>query len=182
MLNSYLAATQALLQNPAAQTPLYDPAALTADINTARGQLAIESDLIRFFGTIATVIGQRNYSFSAVSTGTSATNGIQGVVKVNRILYAVGSGYKWIRPRSWPWFDLSNSTTLFHRAAPPKCGRNTNKAWPATSGSIRFPILFTRCNSIVCAIRLPSPAMQRLRPSHTHGRTQCRISAHTWRY
>lgn len=106
MLTAYLAATANLLQNPTAPAALYDTADLTTWINTARGQLAIESDSIRFLGTITTVIGQRNYSFSAVSTGTSATNGIQGVVKVNRIQYAVASGYKWIRPRSWPWFDL----------------------------------------------------------------------------
>jgi hypothetical protein len=106
LLNKYLTQTGNLLQNPTAPSALYDSTTLTSDINQARGQLAIESNSIRFIASIPTVLGQRNYNFSAINTGVSATNGIQGVVKVNSIRYAVASGYKWIRPRPWPWFDL----------------------------------------------------------------------------
>ena len=44
MLTAYLNATAILLQNPVAPTSLYSTANLTTFINTARGQLAGESE------------------------------------------------------------------------------------------------------------------------------------------
>lgn len=110
-LAAYLTQTGRLLQNPGAPTPLYSPTDLTSYINTSRGQLAGDSETIRFLATITTVPGQRNYNFSSLNLGVSATNGIQGVLNVRRIMYGVGSGQRWIRPRSWPWFDLYKLNT-----------------------------------------------------------------------
>lgn len=103
MLNSYLLQTGRLLQNPAAPTTLYSTSDLTDYINIARGQLAGESRCVRVLGTIATVVGQRNYNFVGINTlGT----GVAGIIHVRSIRYAVGQGYQWIAPRSWPWFEL----------------------------------------------------------------------------
>lgn len=106
MLNTYLAATQALLQNPAAPSALYDPAFLTTAINTARNQLAGESECIRALGTINTVLAIRNYNFTSINVGVSATTGIQQVLNVRDVFYTVASGMKWVRLRPWEWFRL----------------------------------------------------------------------------
>ena len=61
MLTAYLLATRRLLQLPsAASTTLYTDTDLTAYLNTARGQLAGESECIRIHGTIPTVAAQRS--------------------------------------------------------------------------------------------------------------------------
>jgi hypothetical protein len=101
VLNAYLTQTKRLLQNPSAPTTLYSPADLTDYINVARGQLAGEARCVRLLSTISTVVGQRNYNFSDLATAT----GIAGILHVRSIRYAVGQGYKWMSPRSWPWFE-----------------------------------------------------------------------------
>lgn len=105
MLTTYETATKRLLQNPAAPIALYATADLDSYINTARGQLAGESECVRYLGTINTVIGQRNYNFSSINVGVSATTGISGVINVRSVMYSVGSGYRWMKPRAWPWFQ-----------------------------------------------------------------------------
>jgi hypothetical protein len=104
LLNAYLTATQRLLQNPAAPTSLYATADLTSYINTARGQLAGETEACRALGTLQTVIGQRNYNFSSITLPSGV--GLQGVLNVRQMLYAVASGYQWFRPRPWAYFWL----------------------------------------------------------------------------
>lgn len=104
MLNNYLTATQNLLQNPGAPSSLFTSANLTIYINTARGQLAGEAECIRYPGTINTVFGQRSYSFSSIST--VAVGGIQGVLNVRSIKYALGTGFQWINVQAWEWFDF----------------------------------------------------------------------------
>lgn len=106
MLTAYLTATKNLLQNPVAPSGLYDDPTLTTYINTARNQLAGESESIRALGTINTVLAIRNYNFSSINVGVSATTGIQQVLNVRDMFYAVASGQKWIRPRPWEWFRL----------------------------------------------------------------------------
>lgn len=106
MLAYYQQQTARLLQNPGAPTSLYATADLSSYINTARGQLAGESRCIRALGTVTTVIGQRNYNFSAINLGTPALTGVQGPIHIRAIRYAVGQGFKTLIPRSWPWFDL----------------------------------------------------------------------------
>lgn len=106
MLTQYLTDTQNLLQKPGATTTLYDTTSVTRWINIARGQIAGEAECIWYSGTISTVIGQREYSFSGINTGVAATNGIRGVINVRSIRYNVGSGSQWITPRPTEWFDL----------------------------------------------------------------------------
>jgi len=111
MLTAYLTATQNLLQNPAAPTPLYAPATLTAYINSARAQLAGESKAVRFMGSLALSIGVNAYPFSSITLTGAAAAGLAGVLDVETLWYSVGQGQKWIRQRPWPWFaryELSN--------------------------------------------------------------------------
>ena len=106
MLTAYQTQTQRLLQNPGAPTSLYSTTDITSYVNTARGQLAGEARCVRALGTISTVIGQRNYNFSGINLGTPSATGVQGVIHVRSIMYAVGQGFKQIQPRSWPWFQF----------------------------------------------------------------------------
>lgn len=117
MLTQYINYTQQLLQNPAAPTSLYATSLITGYINTARGQVAGESQAIRRIGTISTVVGQRNYNFSSIML---SDNSVSGVIHVRRILYAVGSGYKWMRPRNWEWFDLYKLNNPVPVSGPPQ--------------------------------------------------------------
>lgn len=105
MLTQYQTDTQNLLQKPGASTLLYDTASVTRWINIARGQLAGEAECIRIQGTISTVIGQRNYNFSALNTGTPSTSGVQGAIHIRQINYTVASGQQWITSRPWEWFN-----------------------------------------------------------------------------
>ncbi len=104
MLTAYLARTNQLLQNPAAATQLYATADLTSYINQARGQLAGETECCRYLGTLTTQINVRNYNFSSIGLGSG--NGLGGVLNARQMLYAVASGYQWIRPRPWSWYFL----------------------------------------------------------------------------
>lgn len=104
MLNTYLTATQNLLQNPTALQPLYSVPTLTAFINTARGVLAGESESIRVMGTLALTVGQRAYPFTSIVLPNATTLGLAGVFNVRYVWYVVGSGQKSLRPRPWPWY------------------------------------------------------------------------------
>jgi hypothetical protein len=88
---------------------LYSDVDLLRWINISRGQLAGEAACIRVHGTLATVASQRSYAFSAINTGVSATTGVQGVINVSSLSFVVGSGQKWMTPRTWPWFSLYNN-------------------------------------------------------------------------
>jgi hypothetical protein len=104
-LTAYLSRTQALLQNPAAPSILYDPALLTIYINEARVQLAGESTAIKRLGSFAIVAGSQGpYPFSSIVLAPAS--GVQGVLNVRALWYVIGSGQVWFRPRSWPWFSL----------------------------------------------------------------------------
>lgn len=100
MLNQYLQRTQLLLTDM--KQELLNPAFLTMFINTARGQLAGESECVRFIGSLSTVAATQSYAFSAITT----TTGIQNVFNVRRINYLSGSGQQFISPLPWEWFDL----------------------------------------------------------------------------
>lgn len=108
MLTAYLNATRRLLQLPStASTTLYTDADLTAYVNTARGQLAGESEAIRVHGAINTVAAQRSYNFSDIDVSSVA--GVEGVIHVSSLNITVGAGQKWLTPRPWPWFSLYNN-------------------------------------------------------------------------
>ena len=119
MLTVYETQTRALLQNPSAPTALYSTPDIDRWINIARGQLAGESEAIRVMGTIPTVASQQPYNFSDISIGTPSTSGVEGVIKINRVQYAVASGYRWVAPRAWPWFDLYVLNNPVPQAGPP---------------------------------------------------------------
>lgn len=119
MLTQYQNLTAQLLQNPPAPTTLYTTANLTTYINIARGQIAGEGKCVRAIGTIATVIGQRNYSFSSINFGTVSTTGIQGAINVRRVMYNVGTGQKWIKGKSWEWFDFQRFNNPAPRSGAP---------------------------------------------------------------
>jgi hypothetical protein len=106
LLTAYETQTKRLLQNPAAPTALYATTDIDSWINIARGQLAGEAECVRVLGTVSTVVGQRNYNFSAISTGNSATTGVAGVIHVRRINFGIASGQQWLTPRAWPWFEF----------------------------------------------------------------------------
>jgi hypothetical protein len=107
MLTAYQTATSQLLQNPAAPNPLYATTSITGWINTARGQLAGESESIRALATISLVQGQQVYPFSSLTFSVaSGTSGIQGAVKVQTMWYTTGTGQLWVRPRPFSWFSL----------------------------------------------------------------------------
>jgi len=119
VLNTYVALTQQLLQNPPAPVGLYSTANLTNYINIARGQVAGEGECIRAIGTLTTTIGQRSYSFAAINTGVVATTGIQGAINVQWIMYNVGAGQKWIKGKSWQWFAFQRLNNPVPASGPP---------------------------------------------------------------
>lgn len=107
MLTQYQNQTAALLQNPAAQNPLYPTTQLTTFINSARGQLAGDAECIRpgtQLFTLALVVGQRNYPFSTIDV--SSVNGVAGVFNVRQVLLTIGAGMRWVRPRPFEWFTF----------------------------------------------------------------------------
>jgi hypothetical protein len=106
VLTAYITNTQNLLQKPAATTPLYPASDITNWINIARGQLAGEAECIRVQGTISTVVGQRNYAFSALNLGTPTVTGVEGIIHMRSIQYGIGGGTQWIPSRAWEWFNL----------------------------------------------------------------------------
>lgn len=120
MLTQYQNNTQNLLQLPGAPTTLYPTANITTWVNIARGQLAGESEAIRYLATLNTAVGVRTYNFSSLNTGTAATNGIQGAIHIRRISYNLGTGQRWITPRSWEWFELYNLNNPNPTKGPPQ--------------------------------------------------------------
>jgi hypothetical protein len=119
VLTQYQTQTQQLLQNPAAPATLYATSDLTGWINTARGQLAGEAECIRVLGTISTVINQRAYNFSSINVGVAAMTGVQGVIHVRSVRYAVGDGFQRVESRAWSWFELFALNNPEPQAGPP---------------------------------------------------------------
>ena len=103
MLAAYLLRTTQLLQNPPASASLYAPSDLTSYINTARGQIAGESECVRVMGTLALTAGTQVYPLSSVSV--SGTAGVAGVLNVRGANVSVASGQAWLHPRPFPYFQ-----------------------------------------------------------------------------
>ena len=104
MLTTYLTETNRLLQNPAATSALYSTSDLTAYINIARGQIAGESESIRVYAPMALLPSQQVYPFSAITL--TGTPGVSGVFNVRGLTIGIASGQSWLRPRSFPYFQL----------------------------------------------------------------------------
>lgn len=101
MLTAYLTRTQQLLQNPPATTALYSTADLTSYINTARSQIAGETECIRSLGTLALAAGAASAAFTSVTTGS----GIAGVFTVRGVTVGLVLGQRWLAPRPFPYFQ-----------------------------------------------------------------------------
>lgn len=119
MLATYRLQTRQLLEYPSSPDELYSDTDIDSWINRARKQLAGESQSIRVLGTIATTSTLRGpYNFSSVAvTGTS---GVASVLHIRSILYAVGDGQKWTRPRNWEWFQLYKMSNVVPPSGPPE--------------------------------------------------------------
>ena len=96
------------------------PTDLTGWINTARSQLAGEAECVRVLGTIPTILNVRNYNFASINTGVAATTGVQGALHVRSMRYAVASGFQWVAPRAWEWFELYDLNNPVPGACPPR--------------------------------------------------------------
>ena len=137
MLTSYyLVQTRSLLQLPGSQsTSLYTDADLTRFINIARGQVAGEGECIRLHGTISTVARQESYNFSSINTGVAATNGIQGIIKIDSLSCVIATGQLWMAPRPWPWFSLYNrNNPAPQQGTPTEWAQYGQGAAPGTAG------------------------------------------------
>lgn len=106
MLASYEVALLNLLQTPLQPTPLIAAAQQIIYINTARGQVAGEGECIRIYGSLALVINQRTYPFSAITFGGAL--GVSGVNNVRTMWFQVPAtpGQAWMTPRAFEWFGL----------------------------------------------------------------------------
>ncbi len=102
MLTAYLSQVERLLQNPAATPALYSVADLTYYINVARGQVAIETKCVRANITVSTVNGTMQYPLANITPGGS---GFGPIVNVQSASYASGSGYVYLNPRKWDYFN-----------------------------------------------------------------------------
>lgn len=112
-LAAYLIQTRSLLQLPGSDsTSLYTDADLTRWINSARGQLAGDSESVRLQATLPTVNGTQVYAFSAFNTGTSSVNGIQGVFNARMILRGVIGGNVMLNAWPWEWFNQYYNTLV----------------------------------------------------------------------
>lgn len=119
-LPGYQTATRNLLQNPgSSSTGLYDTTSLSLWINTARAQVAGESESIRALGTISTAVGTRNYAFASLNIGVVASTGRAGVFNVRELHYTVGSGQQYVTPRAWPWFNFYHLNNPVPDSGPP---------------------------------------------------------------
>jgi hypothetical protein len=99
-LNAYVSATQLLLSNPAAPATLYSTANITQFVNTARVQLAGESECCRATGNLAVITGSISYNFSAI---TNLPAGAAGAYNVRQVTRVSGSGQVYMGPRPYPW-------------------------------------------------------------------------------
>ena len=131
-LQDYLTATQRLLQNPAASTLLYATADLTSYINSARSQLAGETECIRGYGSLALAYNTRSYAFSSISTGVT---GASNIFTSRGVTIGVANGQVWLRPRSFPYFQ-----TYYINNPVPQLGRPTvySQFGQGETGSLYF--------------------------------------------
>ena len=79
--------------------------------------MAGEGRCIRSIGSIATVAGQRSYNFSGVSV--SSIPGVQGILNIRSIQYAVADGQKWVDVRGWTWFNYYHLNNPEPPSGPP---------------------------------------------------------------
>jgi hypothetical protein len=117
-LSIYRQQTKQLLTYPDSPDELYTDSDLNLWINRARQQLAGESQSIRVLGTVTTSGVRGPYTFSTVMV--SSTPGVAAVLHIRAMRYAIGSGFKWMRPRNWEWFDIFKLNNVVPPSGPPQ--------------------------------------------------------------
>ena len=99
-LNAYIAATQLLLSNPAAPTTLYSTSNITQFVNTARTQLAGETECCRAICQMGITSSTLYVPFSFI---TGLPSGSNGVFTVRQVTLLSGSGQVYLGSRPYPW-------------------------------------------------------------------------------
>ena len=99
MLDTYIAQTQSLLDDPDAAE--YTTASLTNYINDARLQIAGSSESLRYPALLALVAAQQTYPFAEATIANAVTIGLGGVLDA-RMAGIVGGGP--IDMRTWEYF------------------------------------------------------------------------------
>ena len=103
MLAAYETAVQQLIQ--LVPSGLIPTPAIVSYINTARNQIAGESECIRVYATLSiSVAAGQQYPFSAIAFPVG-TQGVGPVQSVADITFALGTGRKTVYSREWPWFN-----------------------------------------------------------------------------
>jgi hypothetical protein len=98
---TYLAQTNALLQNPLPSTPLYAQSDLVNYINLGRQQLALDTECIRYSAFTNIISGTQTYAFTSI---TSVPTGIGSLISILNVAPQASSTYQFAAPRPWPWF------------------------------------------------------------------------------
>lgn len=88
-------------------------------INTARGQIAAESECIRVYSTLAIDTPTQQYPFSAIAF-PAGTAGVAVVQSVRDITWQVAGGRKKVYSREWEWFNRFVLSTPIPVAGPPR--------------------------------------------------------------
>jgi hypothetical protein len=133
LLAKYLTQTEQLLQLPQAPTTLYGTVALTSWINTARGQLAGESECIRALGLLTLAANTQSYPFTSISISTV---GVQGVLNVRMATIPVTNGIA--RLDTWPW-EYFNTYYIPQILAP----TGTPTIWSQYSQGVNGTVFFS---------------------------------------
>jgi hypothetical protein len=108
MLTAYQQQTRLLLNDPTFIR--FNDFDFQTWINTARGQIAGESECIRVYATLAVTAAVQQYPFSAIVFPTGSV-GIQGVINVRSVMLALGSGQTGVTAREWSYFRRNNLST-----------------------------------------------------------------------
>ncbi len=104
MLSTYLQQTQLLLSD--VKEAMFNLGDLRSYINTARGQIAGETECIRVYASLPITAPTQQYSFSSIQIPNNI--GVQGVLNVRLANFNVPGtpGATYVRPRPWEWFHL----------------------------------------------------------------------------
>lgn len=114
-LFDYMKKTQLLLSDP--EFAIYNDGDIVTYINMGRGQIAGEAECCRVYGTLAVTAASQSYLYSAINI--SGTPGLQGVLNVRQVNYAVANGSKPLHSRAWPWFQTFILGKPVPKAGPP---------------------------------------------------------------
>jgi hypothetical protein len=103
-LTKYQLQTTQLLQNPAAQSPLYATSDITTYINRARRQVAGEHQCIHAQATLALSFNNQVYTFSSFNYGP-INNLVAGTFNVRMITLFASVGQTFVDNVPWEWFN-----------------------------------------------------------------------------